>query len=222
MKNNKYPFQWGDIEPLVINQLSYKNSISFFATIGSRNIERDIDIISIKNPNAKNSQYLRDIHSLLDILNEWIHYSYDRKIVKFSRFINQEESLHLGDYKDGDLALHLMSYPCYEQFKNIWLADVPSTVDVYNLLKNSKKMKGDIETIKYLMSQPKKEHDSLLYKLQECDKIHSNYDETLLLKCMNETYRYIQKHIKSDNYKYATNTQETREIMYEIADMLES
>ena len=154
------------------------------------------DIIAIKNPEIKSSEYVSQIHELLDNTNNRLNDKYGKKLIRFSCFNNQEEALHLGKYDNGDLALHLMTYPSYQQMILDWTPDINSNANMEEILKKSTILKGDLNSIDYLKTQERGKHANIYQKINDCDITNSNYEDKLCLKKMNELFRYIGKNIR--------------------------
>ncbi|HIH31886.1 TPA: hypothetical protein HA235_04200 [Candidatus Woesearchaeota archaeon] len=220
--NNLSNYSWRDIDTILKEELQNKDSIAIFAVIGSKDINHDIDIIAIKNPEIKSSEYVSQIHELLDNTNNRLNDKYGKKLIRFSCFNNQEEALHLGKYDNGDLALHLMTYPSYQQMILDWTPDINSNANMEEILKKSTILKGDLNSIDYLKTQERGKHANIYQKINDCDITNSNYEDKLCLKKMNELFRYIGKNIRLGKEYSAKTLLESRKILYEILDKMDT
>jgi hypothetical protein len=218
----QYPYSWDDIEPYIKEKLSQAKSIMTFGTIGSRNVQHDIDIIVTKKTDASTSQYYKEIHELLDGLDAYLKGNYGKKLIKFTKFAHQEEFLYIGNYQLGDLALHVMNYSNLEHMKQIWAPDLKNGEDIETILReNFVPLCGSKEFLFSEDFKHRKMYDGLLLKLDEQDRTNAHYPESLLVNSSNHLYKYVLKYLGAQEKCVAKDRQEVREYFYKILDQID-
>ena len=63
------PYNWQEIKNFLDKELRKTKHILTFGTIGSCNIEHDIDLIITKKSSSKTSDFYKEIHILFDSLD---------------------------------------------------------------------------------------------------------------------------------------------------------
>ena len=212
---------WEIIEAYLKKQLQNTTTIMTFGTIGSKNIEHDIDIIVTKNPGAKSSNYYRELHKIFDNLNSYLR-NLGSKLIVFSEFNSQDERLTIGNYKMGDIALHVMSYLSLEQLVENWKQDLELGTKIGHIIKNNyNPIKGSPEDIFDKKFFERKKHDNLILRMHNQDRTNSNYPESLLVHNMSHLYRYVLKHLGITENPVLGNRDQVREKFYNILDIID-
>ena len=108
------PYDWEEIKHVLLKELKKTKHILTFGTIGSLNVEHDIDIITTKKPDSKSSSYFRELHKILDSVDGYLmkkyksklirgpHHSYLPEFTKLSKSLMNLSSLNL---KQSSIAL---------------------------------------------------------------------------------------------------------------------
>jgi hypothetical protein len=218
----KEKLTWEEIESFLKKELGRTKYILTFGTIGSHNIEHDIDTIITKKPSSKTSDFYKEVHYLLDSLNQWIKINYNKKLVRFSMFSHQEEVLKIGNYKKGDLALHLMTYISLSQIEDHWKPDLERGESVKELLRKGYNLIfGSIDFLFEGEFSKPTNNNSKYIRMNDLDRIHSNYAESFLVKSMNHLFKYVLKNKAVDKNLIAKNKIEVRKYFYELCDILD-
>ncbi|MGV8171736.1 MAG: hypothetical protein ACP5OA_03530 [Candidatus Woesearchaeota archaeon] len=213
-------YSWTDIEPYLADSLSKTKHIMTFGTIGSRNVENDIDIIITKKPEAKLSGFYREIHKLFTDLNQYMNDNYGCNALKFVKLCHQDEALYLSGYKPGDLALHVMTYVSYPQLSKDWNWALGPTDDVKSLLGSYNSILGEKDMIYSEKFSKSQTNEHLILNLSQLDAINLKYPEELFLKKTNHSYRYVMKYANID-FNPITTREEAVNRFYELCDLLE-
>jgi len=214
-------YSWKDIEPYLTNRLSQTKNIMTFGTIGSKNVENDVDIIITKKPQAKTSEFYREVHDLFTGLDQYMASTYDCKAIKFIKLCQQDEALYLSGYKQGDLALHVMTFVSYPQLFKDWDWALGPKDNIKSLLSSYVPLLGKTEMI-YSSEFSKSQHNEhLILNLSHLDIINSKYPTDLFLKKMNHAYGYVSKHANVD-FVPAENKEEVINKFYSLCDLLEA
>ncbi len=214
------PYTWQDIEDLIRPELDHCGAIQTFGTIGSRNLEHDIDIIITKEPGAKSSDFYRQIHNVYDTIDTYVRQQ-GRKLIRFTCLDHEMDVCHIGGWEPGDLRLHTMTYVSLPQMRKDWAVPLGEELEVEDVLdKEYIPIKGSKEDIFSRGFSKGNRNDHRILKLSDGDRVHSNYPEKLMVDAMNHIFRYVSKHAKIEEV-LATSKEDVRECMYRIADALE-
>jgi len=217
------PYTWEEIEKLLAKELRKTRHIMTYGTIGSRNIDKDIDTIITKKPNSKSSDFYKEVHELFDKLNEYLNKTHKCKLIVTRRFDSEIEICKLGGKQKNDLVLQVMTYISRSQIKMHWL---PNTMLEGQTAE--KIIREDYECIYGEFGDVLSEEfegtvasEGLFLYVNDLDRINSNYDEKLLCEVMNSLFDFIlRKRLKLEP-KIAKNKKEVREIFYHTCDELD-
>ncbi len=219
MKSTK-EHTWKEIEDVLIKELKKTKHIMSFGTIGSCDVEKDIDLIIPKKPKSRPVDFYKEIHGLFDKLNNFLKKKYNKKLIRFSHFITEKEVLKIGKYQKGDLALHTMLYLSWFDIKTNWT--LTNNFDVRKFfVKNYKIFFGNLKDLFKKEFQQKGESDLVFKKIVNMDRINSNYPLDFLIECMDFLYNYISKHYGTNRKFKSKNRMEVRENFYKVCDELE-
>lgn len=215
-------YTWEEIRDFLIKELKKTKHIMTFGTIGSCNIEHDIDIIITKKPKSKTSDFFKEIHGLWADVDNYLKSRYHKKLIVFSVFSHQEEIAKLGKWHKGDLLFHTMVYNSLHEIKietkkflKIKESPIPLLKYHYDLLKGKKS---------YLFSEAfSKEniYGNLYVMMYEHDRLKSNLPDKLLIKKMNELFNYILKKRLNIKPLKAKTKREVYETFYKTLDILD-
>lgn len=216
-------YTYDDLQHQLTDILQKTTTFSVFGTIGSRDVTRDVDIISIKTPEATGRNYLKEIHTVLDNLDEHLRTTYDKKLVRFNRFSQEDTVKHIGKYEQGDLALHMMNYRSLPELEQMWQSDMIQGEPPQEILTDPKykfhTIHGDRKEA--LKNTQKLSHSGIYQYLERRDRTHSNFPDELLLKSHNELFYYLTKRLGLEEQPVAHTKEESREHMYRLADEIE-
>jgi len=213
---------WKGLEVFFINELKKTNHIQTFGRFGSDDISHDIDLLVTKKPSSPTEKFFMEVHGLLDSTKKFLSEKYNKKLIRFSRFIHEREVLHIGEHEEGDIALHLMTYVSWPQIKDEWKSDLIRGKSFKRILK--KKYNPLIGNVDMLFSKefskPNK-YDNFVKYMYQCDRFHSNYPSEVLVGSMNNLFKYLHKLIGSENHSVVKNEFEAKEKFYDMARMVD-
>lgn len=220
---NKNKLNWNEIEEAAKAELDRSRSIMTFATIGSRNIEHDIDLIITKNPNSSSRQFYQEIHSFFDSMNKFVHSRTGGKAIRFASFTEQFSAIALAGYNpETDLALHTMIYTSYPQIVSNWAGSFVNGTTIEDVLKTQSFLKGSVADLENPYFQKPTKADPLFIMLYKYDKLNSLHPDNVLVPAMNHYLDYIQRKRMGLPFKEAGTIEEARNKFYELCDILDS
>lgn len=214
------PYTWDEIKKILNKELKETKHMLTFGTIGSCNVEHDIDIIITKKPNSKSSDFYREVHNLFDNVERYLYEKYGSRVICFSA---DEKSLkHVFDFGKNDLFFDIMVYMSYPQIENDWKWAMFPDENIDDFLLNEYNLLiGENKFLKGKEFNKRNYSDSVFLYLYHGDIINSHIQNKLLLKLMNSLFDYVmRKRLKVKPLK-AKNEKEVREIFYKICDLAE-
>jgi hypothetical protein len=222
MKSSKKPYTWNEIKDFLIKELGKTKHIMTFGTIGSCNVENDIDTIITKKPKSKSSEFYKEIHNLFDNLNDYLNKKYNAKAIRFSKMEEEYLIQYLGRSSKNDLLLHTMIYTSYNQIEKDWGWALFEGENIKKiLLQHYKTLFGKTKNIFTRAFSKKNYCDPIFIFLYLGDKINSNFPDDLLLKVMNHSYDYFFRKRLGIKTPVAKNKKQVKEIFYKLCDKLD-
>ncbi len=214
-------YTWENIKSLLKKELQKTKHILTYGTIGSCNIEHDIDTIITKNPKSKSSEFFREIHKLFDTIDIHLQKEHNARLIRTSRFSDEEETKFIAGFQDNDLVFQVLTYTSLKQIKMHWYADLVPGNNIENILKkNYDCILGIVEDL-FKPNFKIKKNVELFITLNDSDRINSHFPSKFLLNRMNVLFDYIlRKRLGLESLK-AENEKEVREVFYKICDILE-
>lgn len=144
-------------------------------------------------------------------------------MIRFSVSSHQSEVLKIGNYKTGDLMLHVMVYHSIPQMIDDWTPDLLKSESVLDIIKEEHKtLYGNIKSLFSKEFLKGKRYDNFFLRIYKNDRLNSNYPKEFLVEKMNWLYRYISKHIKIKEVMIAKNENEARSYFYKICDEIDN
>ncbi|MBI5065021.1 hypothetical protein HZA97_02185 [Candidatus Woesearchaeota archaeon] len=211
---------WDIVKDFLAKELSKTKHILTYGTIGSCNIERDIDTIITKKSNSSHSDFYKEVHGLFDSVKIFVKQKYRMNLIVFNRF--EPEAMKLSNYKKGDLVFHVMIYTSLNQLENDWKQYLFDGENVKSILdKNYADILGKLD---YLFGESFKDkyyYDPIYIRLYEYDRLHSNYQPKFLVEVMNKYFDFILRKRLNLEPKVAKNEKDLREIFYLICAVLD-
>ncbi len=213
------PYTWEEIKELLIKELKKTKHILTFGTIGSCNVEHDVDLIITKKPKSKSSDFYKEIHNLFDLLNKYLNNKYGAKVIRFSQY--EEEAKILSDYKEKDLAFHTMVYTSYPQIEKDWGWFLLENESIKEILLSCNCLLGSTEDLFSKEFKKESYYDSIFIILYLYDRVNSNYPEKRLVEVMNACFDLIFRKKLGRKTPIAKNKKEVREIFYKLCDIID-
>jgi hypothetical protein len=217
----KEELTWEGIQEFLIKELGKTSHIMTFGTIGSRNIEHDIDTIITKKPNSSSAEFFKEIHTLFENLDSYLYKNFKTKVIRFAH--STEEFLVKGYTKDRSISFHTMIYVSFPEIKLDWewaLSKDESIIDI--LRSNYNTLYGKKEDIFRKDFQKEKKHENLFIYLYLYDFLNSNLPEKLLLEIMNKSFEYLYKKRLGLEAPIAKNREEIKKYFYKLCDILDN
>jgi hypothetical protein len=212
------PYTWNEIKGFLEKELMKSKTIMTFGTIGSCNIEHDIDVIITKKPSSKISNFYKEVHNLFDKLNDYLK-RYNARAVCFTGY--EPEFLKLANYKDNDLAIQLMTYVSFSQIYNDWFWAIPSGENINSILKKNYNVlfgkKENVFGIKFNSNC----NNSILSYLKRYDRINSCYKEELLIEVMNHYFDFLYRKRLGLKTPIAKNKADVKKYFYHLCDLVD-
>ncbi len=220
-KEKEY-YIWQEVKQYLIKKLNKTKHIQTYGTIGSCNINHDIDLIITKNPKSNPKEFYKELHKLHNNLNKYLMKNYNRKLICFARFSHQEEVLLIGKYKNKDIAFQVMVYFSLPHLLKNWSSSLAEGLDITKILKKEYEMlKGNFDDLFDSKFTKNGKYDNLLAYLCDNDRFVSNYPEKFLVKVMNHLFKYVLKHAGLTKEYTAKNREEALTYYYEILNLIE-
>lgn len=223
MVESKKSYTWKEIEDVLKKELKKTKHIMTFGTIGSLNVEHDIDTIITKKPKSKTSDFYKEIHNLFDDLNDYLTKKYSGRVIRLPSIGYEKELLTLSKYEKGDLVLHTMVYVSYTQLMKDWgwaiAKEDPSVEDI--LKENYNCLVGSIDDLFSKEFQKERYYDFIFIYLNLYDRINSNYAEGFLINVMNSYYDYLFRKRLGLKTLTANNKRDVRKIFYKLCDIVD-
>lgn len=218
MKNKE--LTWEEIEIFLKKELSKTKHIMTWGTIGSKNIEHDIDTIITKKPSSKTSDFYREIHRVFDNLDNYLDKNFKSKIIRFAH--STEEPLIKEYINKKSISFHTMIYVSFPQIERDWGWTFYKNENTTDFLKeNYNILYGKIDDLFKKDFQKENGHENLFIKLYLYDFLNSNLPEKLFLKIMNNSFEYLYRKRLGLEYSTAKNHEEVRKYFYKLCDILD-
>jgi len=219
---SKKPYDWNEIKNFLIRELKKTKHILTFGTIGSTNIERDIDLIITKKPKSPLKDFFKEIHNLFDNIDSYLNKKYNAHAIRFST--SEEEFSILGLMKNNEknLAFHGHIYITYPEMERDWSWALFEDDNLDEILKmNYDCLIGSVGSLFSKEFQKKSYYDPIFIFLYKYDKINSHYPKKILLKAMNSYFDYLYRKRLGLKAPIAKNKKQIREIFYQLCDKLD-
>lgn len=113
------PYTWEDIKKVLSSHLKTTKHILTFGTIGSKNIENDLDLIVTKKPDSSSKDFYQELNGIFKFLDGYLNTLGSKSIIFYT--MQEEQFLrYLNSYEKNDLGIHLMVYFSFPQIKIDW------------------------------------------------------------------------------------------------------
>lgn len=215
----KKPYTWEEIREFLRKELGKTKHIMTFGTIGSCNVERDIDTIITKKPKSKSSLFYEEMHGIFDNLNYHLNKKYGVQCIRFYQC--EPEFLTLSNFQKNDLAIHALVYTSYKQIREDWERSLLPGENIKGILeKNYNCLLGSVKDLfsKDFQDDP---YSSMFYYIQVYDRINSNYSEKFLVEIMNFYYDFVFTKRLGLKAPIAKNKKDVRKYFYQLCDIVD-
>lgn len=216
------PYDWKEIESILKKELSKTNAIMTFGTIGSTNIEHDIDLIITKKPSATSSKFYKEIHNIFDIVDNYLKEKYGARVMCFSLSTEEVLMASMSKTKKIDLPFHMMIYVTYSQMKKDWSWTMLKRESVEKLLLNNYNcLLGNTKDIFSKEFQKERYYESIFNYIYLYDKTHANLSKELTIEIANKCYDYLYRKRLGLESPKITNEKEIRKYLYKLCDIVD-
>lgn len=216
------PYTWEEIKEFLRKELERTKHIMTFGTLGSCNVENDIDLIITKKPKSSIKAFFKEIHNLFYSIDNYLLKKYGAHAIRFSTSEEEFSILNLMKDNEKNLAFHThvyLNYPGIERDWNWALFEDTNLKEIllndYNCLLGSPK---DLFSAEF---QKKSYYDPLFIFLYKYDKINSHYPKKILLQAMNSYYDYLYRKRLGLKAPIARNEKDVKRIFYELCGKLD-
>ena len=213
-------YEWGEIKSFLIKELKKTRHIMTFGTIGSCNVNHDIDIIITKKSNSPTSEFYKEVHILFDSLNNYLLGKYNAKAIRFSQYKADFETLLKSGSKD--LLLHVMIYTNYPQIEKDWGWFLLKDESLKVILSKYNCLIGSLDDLNSKEFLKESYYDPVFLLLYLYDRINSGYSESNLVNVMNSYYDQIYRKKLNIKPPVAKNEKEVRKYFYKLCDILDN
>ena len=214
---------WEKLKSIIVKGLEKSKHILTFGTIGSHNIEHDIDIIITKKSTSSSSEFYKEVHNLYDFIDNRLRKEYPKKLGVFSGGGVSPEQLKISTCKKGDIIFDVMTYVSLRELENDWYPYMQESSNIKSFLE--KEYNCIIGKTNFLFTEKftkKTKNDYLFLVLMKYDKIKTQYPRNFLIECMNYHFDYVLRKRLGLNSEMANSEEDVKEIFYRICDILDN
>ena len=222
MDSKRKPYTWQEIKEFLVKELKKTEHIMTFGTIGSCDIESDIDTIITKKPKSSLKNFFKEIHELFDEIDNYLNKNYGVHAIRFST--SEEEFSILGLMKncEKNLAFHGLIYITYPEIERDWSWALFEDDNLERILReNYDCLIGSVEDLFSDEFQKKSYYDSIFIFLYKYDKINSHYPKEIFLRAMNSYFDYIFRKRLGLKAPVSKNIMDVRKYFYKLCDILD-
>lgn len=217
----KEKLTWEEIENFLEKELKKTKSIMTFGTIGSLNIEHDIDTIITKKPNTKTSNFYKEIHDLFDNLDSYLHKNYNIQLTRISRTSDEVFCKYLSANKMNNIIFHTMIYTSYSQIVKDWSWALHPDISLTNILDKTNFLLGKREDLNSVSFGKEFFYDAEFIYLYYEDYLQFNLPENILVELMNKLFEGAYKKRLGLKTPTVRNRNEAKKYFYELCDVLD-
>lgn len=215
-------YTWKEIKSFLEKELKKTKTIMTFGTIGSCNVENDVDVIITKKPQAKSSSFFKEIHILLDKLDNYLKKKYLGRLIRVPSTSYTEEFMELANYSSQDFVLHALVYSSYPQMKKDWDWALFGGENLKQMLNKSYScFFGKKEELFSKNFQKSLYAENIFLYVQLYDRTNSNYSNFLLLKVMNHYLDFLYRKRLNLKTPIIKNKKDIRKSIYRLGDILD-
>lgn len=214
-------YTWEEIRAVLEKELNKTKHILTYGTIGSCNIEHDIDTIITKKPDSKSSDFFKEVHVLFEKIDSYLKKKYNCKLIRTSRFSDEEETKYIAKCTPNDLVFQVLTYVSFSQIEKHWAADLNGGEDLVEILSYSSDfLLGNFSSL--LESTFKRNiYDFLFIRLNDSDRINSHFPQQFLIGRMNMLFDFILRKRLGLRYEFVDSVEQIKEEFYNICDVLD-
>lgn len=208
------------IESFLRKELEKTKHIMTWGTIGSLNVEHDIDTIITKKPASPSEDFFKEIHTIFEKLDSYLYNNFKFKLVRFAQVVDE----HLiAEYTPGrKIMFHTMVYVSFPQMSKDWEWCIDDKENIAFMLKKKYNcIYGKSDDLFSKEFQKEIKFENVFTYLYLYDYLNSNLPKELLIKIMNSCFEYLyKKRLKVEN-PIANNEKEIKKYFYNLCNILD-
>lgn len=211
---------WEIISDFLKSELKQTKHIMTWGTIGSLNIEHDIDTIITKKPSVPSSEFFKEIHTIFENLDSYLYKNFKTKAVRFGH--STQEYLVKGYTKEKKVLFHTMIYVSFPEVEEDWSWALFKDERIEEILgKHYKCILGKTEDIFSKEFRKENYFENIFINLYAFDSLNSNLPRKVFLEVMNGCFKYLYKKKLGIEAPIAKNREEVKKYFYELCDLLD-
>jgi hypothetical protein len=213
-------YTWAEVKNVLIAELEKTQHILTCSTIGSCNINHDIDTIITKKSSSSSKHFFQEVHQLLGAIDKYLTKKHSCRLIRACRFSDEEEIRHISRFSKGDLVFHVLTYVSFSQIEKHWHTDLGPGEDVETILNGSVFLLGE-KTDLYKKSFKNNKCDYLFIRLNDSDRINAHFPDKLLISRMNILFDFILRKRLGMEFVPGKTKSEIKERFYEVCEILD-
>ncbi len=216
----KREVDWNLIKDFLQRELNNSKHIMTFGTIGSCNIEHDIDVIITKKPSSPSAKFFKEVHTIFEKLDDYLNENFKTRVVRFA--LSTQEFLVKGYTKGKKVLFQTMVYISFPEIEKDWGWALSKEENIRNILKeNYKCIYGNVGSLFTEDFQKESYFENMFIYLYQYDFLNSNLSKDMLLDIMNDCFKYIYKKRLRLEPPIAKNREEIKKYFYKLCDILD-
>lgn len=218
------PFTWDELRLQLTVELQHTSHILTYGTIGSCNIDHDIDTIVTKKPDSPSADFFEDLHKVFDNIDTYLQKHYQARLIRTSRFSDEEETKYIANCQENDVVFQVLSYVSMKQIKMHWFdsfIDLDGDVKTEAFLRdNYKCIGGQISDI-FRSDFACHKREDIFIRLNDSDRINSHFPKDFLVRRMNVLYDFVLRKRLGIEMLPAADEDECRDLFYKVCMILD-
>lgn len=216
--NNK-KLTWGEIEYFLKKELDKTKHIMTFGTIGSLNLEHDIDTIITKKPNSQSSKFFKEVHNIFDNLSIFLKNDFNFEVRRFAR-LSDEYIIKNITKMENTVFFHSMIYVSLPEIEKDWAWSIFPDENMGEILKKHYKcLLGKVDDLFSTGFRKTNYCDNIFTYLYLNDFIQSGFEENMIVSVMNPLFDYLYRKRLCLKYVEAKDLQEIKKRYYSLCDL---
>ena len=211
---------WFIIKDFLQKELDNSKHIMTWGTIGSLNIENDIDTIITKKPSSPSAEFFKEVHTIFENLDDYIHKNFKIRVVRFAQ--STQEFLFRDCVKGKKILFHTMIYISFPQIEKDWKWALFKEENMREILKDDYRcIYGNLESLFDKDFKKENYFENIFTYLYLYDALNSNIPEKILLDIMNGCFKYLYKKRLGLEPPIAKNREEVKKYFYKLCNILD-
>lgn len=188
------------------------------------NIDHDVDTIITRKPGSPSASFFQEIHGLFDRLDQYLSARYDARLIRTSRFSDEEETKYIAGCRPIDLVFQVMTYVSFKQLKMHWydsFCDLDVDCKAGEFLTGSYDcIMGDTNEL-FTADFGEFRNEDPFITMNDSDRINAHFPEVLLVHRMNALYDFVLRKRLGKCAPVAEDESGVRDCFYETCAILD-